>query len=155
MTSDAPAVADVMVTRPPTFGRDTPVARVRQFFDDDHVHAALVVDGDRLLTVIVRDDLPGAEGVAADRGALEGRIVAPRADAETVRIAMLDEGIRRLAVVDDARRLLGLLCLKRSGRGFCSDDDVAARAADRQGCLDEARERAAGARRAQPCGPTS
>ena len=34
---------------------------------------------------------------------------------------------RRLAVVDDDHRLLGLLCLKRSGSGFCSDDDVISR----------------------------
>ena len=42
--------------------------------------------------------------------------------------AMLAAGGRRLAVVDHRLRLLGLLCLKRSGLGFCSDRDVAARA---------------------------
>jgi hypothetical protein len=36
-------------------------------------------------------------------------------------------GRRRLAVTSEDGRLLGLLCLKASGRGFCSDEDVAAR----------------------------
>jgi len=41
-------------------------------------------------------------------------------------------GRRRLAVVDDGGVLVGLLCLKRTGRGFCSDLDVASRAASRR-----------------------
>ena len=38
----------------------------------------------------------------------------------------------RLAVIDEECRLLGLLCLKRTRLGFCSDADVQARAAERQ-----------------------
>jgi hypothetical protein len=45
---------------------------------------------------------------------------------------MVARGRRRLAVVDDRGLLVGLLCLKRSGRGFCSAADVAARARDRR-----------------------
>jgi hypothetical protein len=37
----------------------------------------------------------------------------------------------RLAVVDDDGVLTGLLCLKRKLTGFCTDADVAARAAER------------------------
>ena len=37
------------------------------------------------------------------------------------RLALLENGIRRAAVVDDGGRLLGLLCLKRHGNGFCTD----------------------------------
>ena len=39
---------------------------------------------------------------------------------------------RRLAVVDPQGRLLGLLCLKRSRRGFCSAEDVAERDRERR-----------------------
>jgi hypothetical protein len=31
---------------------------------------------------------------------------------------------RRAAVVDDSGRLLGLLCMKKTGTGFCSDQDI-------------------------------
>ena len=37
---------------------------------------------------------------------------------------MITTGIRRLAVVDGDLRLLGLLCLKASRTGFCSDEGV-------------------------------
>jgi hypothetical protein len=38
---------------------------------------------------------------------------------------------RRLAVTSDDSRLLGLLCLKANGSGFCSDADVASGGQDR------------------------
>ncbi len=78
--------------------------------------------------------LGAAEGdAAAGLAPLAGRTVGPAEDLERVRLRMVAQGIRRLAVVDDGGALLGLLCLKRSGSGFCSDDDVAARAAERRG----------------------
>jgi hypothetical protein len=40
---------------------------------------------------------------------------------------MRQQGRRRLAVVDADGALLGLLCLKASGDGFCSDDGIASR----------------------------
>jgi CBS domain-containing protein len=42
---------------------------------------------------------------------------------------MLAWGRRRLAVVDRDGKLQGLLCLKRSWSGFCSNRDVRARSA--------------------------
>ena len=51
--------------------------------------------------------------------------------AEDARRAMQASGDRRLAVVEDDGRLLGLLCLKRSGDGFCTDAGVAERRAAR------------------------
>ena len=45
---------------------------------------------------------------------------------------MVETGRRRLAVVDEYHRLLGLLCLKRSHRDFCADADVQARGAERR-----------------------
>ena len=73
-------VADAMVRRPKLLASTATGQDVRDLFRDDHVHAALVVDGDRLVTVI-------------------------------------EDG-----------RCVGLLCLKRSGRGFCCDAGITARA---------------------------
>jgi hypothetical protein len=45
----------------------------------------------------------------------------------------VEQGRRRLAVTDEAGRLLGLLCLKKDGTGYCSDDGIRERAAERTG----------------------
>jgi hypothetical protein len=39
-------------------------------------------------------------------------------------VKLLGEGRRRLAVIDESGRLLGLLCLNREGTGYCSDDGI-------------------------------
>lgn len=123
-------VADAMLACPKTSTPDTTVAEARAVLADDHVHAVLVVDGPQLLAVVERGDLEGApaSGAVVDRGRLEGRTVAPDADLHAVRQAMTG---RRLAVVDDQGALLGLLCRKRHGRGFCSREDVEARERER------------------------
>lgn len=104
-------------------------------FADDHVHALLVVEHGVLLAVVERADLVGVPGTtpAALAGRLAGRTVGPGADLAATWADMAARGRRRLAVVDRGGVLVGLLCLKRAGHGFCSDADVAARAADRQG----------------------
>lgn len=132
-TAEPPVVADAMVRIPKVCGLGTSVADARAMLADDHVHALLVVDGGVLLAVVVRADLVGATAgaPAVDVGGLAGRVVGPTADLAAAHRRMADGGIRRLAVVDDEGRLLGLLCLKRSGRGFCDDDGVRARAAER------------------------
>jgi hypothetical protein len=58
---------------------------------------------------------------------LDGRTADPGARADVTRDAMKRDERRRLAVVDADGELLGLLCLKASGLGFCSDDDVSSR----------------------------
>jgi CBS domain-containing protein len=119
-----------MVTQPALQRPSTTVGELRAFFHDDHVHIALLVDGDRLICVVERADLTpalGAEAPAGAVGTLEGRTVRPDSDLSRTHVAMKRAGRRRLAVVSDDSRLLGLLCLKASGRGFCSDADVAAR----------------------------
>ncbi|GAA4559458.1 hypothetical protein GCM10023175_67420 [Pseudonocardia xishanensis] len=95
------------------------------------MHAVLIVAEGLLRAVVHREDVhepAPAEQLAWRLGALRDRIVSPDEDLEAVRTRMLDAGVRRLAVVDEGGRLLGLLCLKRSHRGFCSAADVAARA---------------------------
>ena len=139
MTSAAAAsgtcVGDVMVTRPKTHGPETRLDEVRSLFEDDHVHMALIVTTDgRLLTTIERPDLaaaPSGSTPAVGLGRLAGRTVGPSDALAAATARLLREGRRRIAVVDDSRRLRGLLCLKRDGTGYCSDEGIRARAVER------------------------
>lgn len=127
-------VADAMVRAPKVCGAETTVAQLREFFEDEHVHAALIVDGGELLTVVERPDLGGVPPTMPARlaGRLRGRTIGPDTGLDDASRTMTARGGRRLAVIDDDSKLLGLLCLKRSGVGFCSDLDVEARAAERE-----------------------
>ncbi|WP_229052357.1 NTP transferase domain-containing protein [Aeromicrobium sp. Leaf350] len=122
-------VADHLVSKPYLLPPDADVAAARALFVDDHVHADLIVDTGVLTAVVLRSDLGSADdrARAADLGRLAGRTVEPSDDAELVRRRMVADGVRRLAVVGEDGRLLGLLCLKRTGLGFCSDAGVEAR----------------------------
>jgi hypothetical protein len=80
---------------------------------------------------VERDDIAGCQvpdASAAPLGRLAGRTVAAVASLAEVRRAMAVTGRRRAAVTSADGRLLGLLCLKASRAGFCSDQDVRARA---------------------------
>ena len=124
-------VKDVMVTAPATMRPTATVADARAFFADDHVHMALIATSGRLLGTLVRADLDDDAAPALSRSRLDGRSVALGKPAEDVRLRLIAHGVRRLAVVDDAGALAGLLCLKRKLTGFCTDADVTARAAER------------------------
>ncbi|WP_435746166.1 CBS domain-containing protein [Nocardioides sp. SYSU DS0663] len=128
-------VADVMVRRPWVLPGTATVGEARGALQDGHVHMALLVEDGRLRGTLTRSDLPApaADGEpAAPFARLDGRIVAADVPAEEVRRGMVEAGIRRLAVVDADGGLVGLLCLKRRLTGFCSDDDVTERQAERQ-----------------------
>jgi hypothetical protein len=127
-------VADAVLRRPKVLPAAATVGQVRAALADDHVHAMLLVEAGVLLTVVERADLEGVPDStpAALLGRLEDRTVSPDADLTSTWAGMAAEGRRRLAVVDAHGGLLGLLCLKRHGRGFCSAADVAARDADRR-----------------------
>jgi CBS domain-containing protein len=135
----AGTAADVMVRRPKTLPADATVRDVRAALTDGHVHMVLLVDRDEvrgtvLCGTVLRDDLTDlapADAAALTVARLEGRTVAPEVSAEAVRSRLVATGHRRLAVVADTRRLLGLVCLKREQTGFCSDEGVANRAAGR------------------------
>ena len=127
-------VEDVMVTAPKTMRPTATVADARAFFADDHVHMALIATAGQLLGTLVRADLAdgGDDAMPAlSRARLSGRSVALHEPAEDVRVRLIEDGERRLAVVDDTGVLAGLLCLRRKLTGFCSDADVAARAPER------------------------
>src|ERR1700741_5230534 len=106
-----------MVTRPKTHVPRSGVEQVRAFFEDGHVHMALIVAADgRLLTTIERADLAAAISGSAPvgkLGTLPGRTARPADPLGAVTAALLREGRRRLAVVDHSGRLVGLLCLKK------------------------------------------
>jgi CBS domain-containing protein len=130
------SVGDAMLQAPRVLGPEATVSEAAAFFEDEHLHAALVVEpGGRLLSVVVRADLAGRSGTEPLTvvGALHGRTIRGGAQLEQVWLAMRCFGHRRLAVMD-GDRLVGLLCLKASGLGFCSDADVAARAQGRPTC---------------------
>jgi len=126
-------VADAMVTCPATHGPDCGLAAIRAFFTDQHRHMALIVAADgRLITTIERPDLAAARSRSrpvTELGTLGGRTAAPADSLGAATARLLREGRRRLAVVDASGRLLGLLCLKRDGTGYCSDDGIRERAA--------------------------
>jgi CBS domain-containing protein len=126
-------VADAVMTVPKVLDERASVAEVRHLLADDHVHAALLVDASGVLvTVVERNDLPAGrdDTPARSLGQIDGRVVAGDAQLRAVADRMLAERRRRLAVVDDTGRLVGLLCMKRNFTGFCSDADVLARAAE-------------------------
>ena len=124
--------AEAMLTTPVRHPLSATVREIRDFFRDDHVHAALIVSpAGHLEAVVERDDIatcqaPGA--AAAPLGRLAGRTIPAGASLADVHRAMTATGRRRAAVTSADGRLLGLLCLKASQAGFCSDQDVRARA---------------------------
>jgi hypothetical protein len=126
--------ADAMLTIPARHPLAVTVQEIRDFFDDSHVHAALIVSPSGYLAAVVeRDDIASSQALnaaAAPLGRLAGRTVAAGACLAEVQRAMQATGRRRAAVTSDNGRLLGLLCLKASRTGFCSDQDVRARAGE-------------------------
>lgn len=141
-TADGRRVADAMVTCPKTLGAECVLEKVQAFFEDDHVHMALVVAPDgRLVTTIERPDLdadPSSSTPVAKLGTLIDRTVGPADPLAPATVALLGGGRRRLAVVDDSGRLLGLLCLKQDGTGCCSDEGIRERAQSRYAAAEPA-----------------
>jgi hypothetical protein len=125
-------VRGVMLTEPKTLPACASVDDARAVLAGDHVHMVLLTQGATLLGTLTGADLVDvpADEPALAWSVLSGRTVPPDASAGVVLGLLVRASSRRLAVVDADRTLLGLLCLKRSGTGFCSDTDVAARAAD-------------------------
>ncbi|MGQ0465290.1 MAG: CBS domain-containing protein [Sporichthyaceae bacterium] len=125
-------VAEAMVTSPKTLPTSATVGDARAAFRDDHVHLLLIVGPRRRLVATVgRWDLEkdSADDLAVlSLGTLQDRTIRPDLGAQAALELMVETGTRRRAVVDEDGILLGLLCLKRSWRGFCSDANVLERA---------------------------
>jgi CBS domain-containing protein len=124
-------VAGAVLTIPARHPVAATVQDIRDFFLDDHVHAALIVSSDGYLAVVVeRDDIANCQAsrtAAAPLGRVAGRTVSAGASLTEVQQAMNATERRRAAVTSTDGRLIGLLCLKTSRAGFCSDQDVRAR----------------------------
>lgn len=132
-------VAGVMLRDPTVLPATATVAEVWSVFARDHVHMVLLTGtgrlGGPLRGTILRGDLdraPAADGPGAGEAALTyarvtGRTVRGDQPAQQALGELLARRLRRAAVVDGAGRLMGLLCVKRSGDGFCSDAGVASR----------------------------
>jgi predicted transcriptional regulator len=119
-----------MVTSPTVHDPRTTVGELRAFFRDDHVHIALLVDENKLVGTIERSDLEpvlNSRLPAATIASLHRRTIRPDHTLSEAFTAMKRDDRRRLAVTSDDSTLLGLLCLKQSGLGFCSDADVRSR----------------------------
>lgn len=124
-------VRDAMLSTPAIHPAGLTVAQAEDAFRASAKRRLLLlVDDDGvLLGTVTRDDLadgpdPGLPALRAS--ALGGRTVSPGMMLEQVHQEMCERGVRRLAVVDESGRLVGLLCLKRSLNGFCTDEGVAA-----------------------------
>lgn len=125
-----------MLRRPTVHPPDLTVAEARAALAaSPKLRLLLLVRDGVLVGALDRDDLAGPAGQAptttaartpaAALASLVGRTVGAAAPLDETREAMVRTGRRRLAVVDDDGRLLGLLCLKRSQDGFCTDEGVA------------------------------
>jgi CBS-domain-containing membrane protein len=131
-------VSDAMLRYPKVLDAQATVDEARAALTDDHVHMVLLTEGSTLVGTLVRTDLPHpiqrsdqGSGPALPWSTLRDRTVPSATSADTVNKLLIERGLRRLAVIDHDGTLLGLMCLKRSRTGFCSDEDVASRAQSR------------------------
>jgi CBS domain-containing protein len=129
-------VADAMLRHPTVHPADLTVGKARAVFEaSPKTRLLLLVADGVLVSTLTRDDLEAADDPttpAAGLGTLEDRCVSPDLPLDPTREALVREGRPRLAVVAEDGRLLGLLCLKRSQSGFCTDDGVAQMRRSRQ-----------------------
>ena len=125
-------VADVMVRRPKTMPADASVADLRAQFENPRVRTALLADDGRFAGAIGPDELPaGAADAepARDYATTDLPTVAPDARMSDALALMEARGEHRLIVLDgDGETLVGLLCMDKTGAGFCLDKPAGAQA---------------------------
>jgi CBS domain-containing protein len=121
----AQLVRDVMVRRPKTLPADSTVADLRAHFENPRVRTALLADGGRFAGAIGPEELSsGAAGADPARAHARTDLptVGPDATMADALALMERRGDHRLIVLDpDGETLVGLLCLDRTGAGFCVD----------------------------------
>src|SRR4051794_18901014 len=124
-------VGDLMVKDPKTLPPGVTVGEARAVLRNEHVHMVLLSASGALVGTLLSEDLRDAadDEPALPLSLLQGRTISPDAMADDAQRRLIAHDARRLAVVDEHGRLLGLLCLKRRRNGFCSDLDVKARGA--------------------------
>lgn len=128
-------VGDAMLHAPTVHPADLTIGAAQaQFAAHPKTHLLLLVRDGVLVAAVAREDVEGAPdpgAPAASVASLDGRTVSPDQPVDPLRASMADSGLRRIAVVDDEMHLLGLLCLKASLTGFCTDEGVLRMRAER------------------------
>jgi CBS domain-containing protein len=113
-------VADLMLRDPKTLSPEASVAEVREQLASPKVQLVLLADG-RTFKGAVTQVPPEAQpdDLAVDYVDTEAEINSPHASADEAFERAAASPTRRVVVLDDDRKLLGLLCLNASRTGFC------------------------------------
>ena len=111
-------VRDVMTARPRSAAPDTPLSQVAQLMDNQDIGAIPILDEDRLVGMITDRDIV-VRGVAKEkdlrgmssRDIASGDLVTVRPDQDLSDALhlMAQHQVRRLPVVDDENRLVGVV----------------------------------------------
>jgi CBS domain-containing protein len=124
VASAGPTAEDVMLRAPRTLAPAATVAEARAAFENPKERMLLVAEGERLVGVVRRADLPDELAPEAPLGELadtEAARVAPGEPvARVLELLDADQG-ERLPVVTDEGALVGLVCFNRSRAVFCVD----------------------------------
>ena len=111
-------VRDVMATRPRSVTPQTPVTEVARLMEDDDVGSIPIVEGERLVGIVTDRDIvvrAVAQGKdprgmpAAEVASRELVTIDPDDDLSEALTLMAQHQVRRLPVVDEDERLVGVL----------------------------------------------
>ena len=116
-----PTVRDAMLHAPRTLSTATPVAEARATFANPRVRLLLVVDGERFAGTLTPEDMRDDAATVGDLARADAPRVAPDDPVDRALEVLERVGGERLPVVDDERRLCGLVCFDRDGAQFCVD----------------------------------
>jgi CBS-domain-containing membrane protein len=118
--SELLVAADLMLRDPKTLAADASVAEVRDQLADPKVQLVLLTDGRAFkgaVTHIPPDAPPRDRALAYADDRIES--ISPNASADEAFERTSASPSRRVIVLDDARNLLGLLCLNANRTRFC------------------------------------
>jgi CBS domain-containing protein len=116
------SVAEVMLARPKTLAADATVAEARRLLGGAHVKMLLLAERGLFRAAITHIPAGADPAAAALAYAEQVDPLSPDDAAETALARMRARGERRCVVLGADGALLGLLCLDRSGTGFCRGD---------------------------------
>ncbi len=112
------SIRDVMTSNPTTIGADEPVTRAARMMRDEDVGVAPIVDGDRLVGTVTDRDITirvVAEGkdpeTTSVREIASTKLVTidPQQDLDEAIRLMAEHQVRRLPVVEEDGRLVGIV----------------------------------------------
>jgi CBS domain-containing protein len=118
--------ADVMHPTLTTIAADATVGELQAYFaSSSSRRLAVLVDGERYVGAIGADELAAATpdpATAAREHVRREPVVSPTAPAAAARDHALATASRRLPVVDDAGRLVGVVAIDKHLAGFCGTE---------------------------------